>query len=101
MKDWEVEQIKTMFIRDAYRCRTCGKSVYLYGHPQRAHRIANTRANRRKYGDYVIDHIDNWRSVCRTEPCNSKQNIGNNPILAQKLADDILGSITVHPCGHW
>ena len=99
MKDWERVQLTAMYIRDRYTCRTCNQSVYLYSSPQRAHRIANTKSNRKKYSDFVIDHIDNWASVCSLR-CNGKQNIGGSPVQAQRLADDILGSIRCHPCGH-
>lgn len=77
-----------IFERDNYRCQNCQKSVFSKGTPQLAHRIANTVANRKKYGDCVIDHPLNRVATC-TLYCNGKMNIGNKPREAEELADKI------------
>ena len=79
----ERDQLAQMYIRDRYLCCNCGAPV-MTEFPQHAHRIANTKANRKKYGKAIIDHIDNWASVCSLR-CNSAMNIGNNPVKCDKL----------------
>lgn len=44
---------------------------------QGAHRIANTKANRKKWGDWIIDHPLNIAIVCSLT-CNHYCNIGYN-----------------------
>ena len=84
MKQWERDQLANMYIRDRHTCCNCGLSIGRWRTPQRAHRIANTKTNRKKYGKAVIDHIDNWASVCSLR-CNDAMNIGNNPVKCDKL----------------
>lgn len=83
----ESEKHQRVFARDGYTCcfPGCGK-------PARhlAHRIANTKTNRKIYGDMVIDHDENVRSVCDDPTHNDYYNIGNQPAQAQKLAKKIL-----------
>lgn len=76
-----------IFIRDKYIC-PCGKSVYHFGTPQVAHRIADTVMNRKIYGIAVIDHQLNKRAVCSLA-CNDAQNIGFKPREAEALVDEI------------
>lgn len=77
-----------VFDRDEYQCRTCGHSIYRFGCPQMAHRIAATDANIRKYGKAVIHHPPNLASACCLR-CNDAQNIGNKPVEADALAAEI------------
>lgn len=56
-------------------CEICGAPLEQM---QGAHRIANTKANRAKYGSFVIDHPLNIAIVCSLA-CNQSCNIGNNP----------------------
>lgn len=55
-------------------CEICGKQL-TNSTWQGAHRIANTKANRKKYGDFVIDHPLNIAIVCSLA-CNQSANIG-------------------------
>jgi hypothetical protein len=55
-----------------------------------AHRIANTKANRRRWGDAVIDDPRN-RCVALREH-NSRLNIGSRPVACAALAAEILQS---------
>ena len=55
------------------RCAICGKPLNT-ANAQAAHRIANTQANRRKWGALVIDHPLNVAMVCSLK-CNDACNI--------------------------
>lgn len=83
-----------IFKRDRWTCQACGRSVYIHGSPQLAHAIANTKANRKKYGSEIIDHPLNRKAVCCLK-CNDKMNIGFNPVESEKLVDRILAQIEV------
>lgn len=74
--------------RDHWRCQNCSKPARWKGTPQLAHLIANTVANRKKYGSSVIDHPLNRKLTCCLY-CNGRMNIGNNPGKAEELADKI------------
>lgn len=69
-------------------CEVCGKP--LGAHAQGAHKIANTIANRKKWGSMIIDHPLNIVMVCSLF-CNDACNIGNNPrnclSLVKRIAD--------------
>ncbi len=67
------------------RCEVCGKELVQM---QGAHRIANTKANRDKYGAFVIDHVMNIAIVCSLK-CNDACNIGNNPGAVAELVHSI------------
>ena len=56
-------------------CEVC--SAPLGPHAQGAHRIGNTKANRAKYGDFVIDHRYNIGYACSLK-CNSMLDISGN-----------------------
>ena len=58
------------------------------GQPQGAHRIGNTKANRRKYGDFVIDHRLNIGMTCCLK-CNGALDISRNPAECIKLCKRI------------
>jgi hypothetical protein len=70
--EWEA-----IYERDGGICQTCGKPVE-WNHAQTAHCIADTKANRSRSGDHIIDHPLN-RKLTHGGPCNDAQNIGNNP----------------------
>ena len=72
------------------RCAICGKPLNT-ANAQAAHRIANTQANRRKWGALVIDHPLNVAMVCSLK-CNDACNIGYRPYEALRLAFTILGA---------
>lgn len=66
-------------------CFVCGRPM---ANPQFAHRIANTKANRAKFGSLVIDSLLNGELVCSLR-CNDVMNIGNKPIECLCLAERI------------
>ena len=85
----ELAELKEeMFKEVDYRCEVCGKSVYAYGTPQLAHRIAQTKGNIKRYGLQVIHNRLNLAPVCSLR-CNDKCNIGNKPEQVKKLVDKI------------
>ncbi len=57
-------------------CEACGRPL-AEGRPQGAHRIANTKANRAKYGGLVIDHRYNIGYACSLS-CNGRLDISGN-----------------------
>jgi len=85
---------RAIFKRDRWTCQNCRKSVYACGTPQLAHRIADTKLNRKKYGNEIIDHLLNrWATCCLY--CNGKMNIGFNRVESEKLADKILAQMEI------
>ena len=58
------------------------------GQPQGAHRIGNTKANRAKYGDMVIDNPLNIGYTCSLK-CNGALDISGNPAECIKLCNAI------------
>ena len=57
-------------------CEVCGKPLN-EGELQGAHRIGNTKANRSKYGDFVINHRLNLGMTCSLK-CNGALDISKN-----------------------
>lgn len=82
------EKRQEIFARDGYLCRECGRSVHAFGTAQLAHRIAQTKSNKAKYGLEVIHHPLNLASVCSLR-CNDAQNIGFNPEACRELVEEI------------
>lgn len=75
-------------------CQVCGLPL-IQGKPQMAHRIADTKANRAKWGNWVIDHYLNVAMTCSLK-CNDACNIGNNPGACLRLINEILLRETRH-----
>lgn len=57
-------------------CEVCGRPLN-EGQPQGAHRIGNTKANRAKYGNFIIDNRLNIGMTCSLK-CNGKLDISKN-----------------------
>jgi len=68
-------------------CAVCGKPLN-EGQPQYAHRIANTKTNRTKYGTFIIDNPMNGVYVCSLR-CNQSVNIAFDKGAVLKLIADI------------
>ena len=81
------EERIAIYNRDGGRCRTCGEPV-AFDAFELAHRIANTVANRKRWGSTIIDHPLN-RVVAHHGRCNSRQNIGGNPGACAELIKQI------------
>lgn len=85
-----------IFNRDNWRCVVCGRSIYADGSiGQLAHMIPKTKANLKKYGEEVIHHHLNLKTVCGLK-CNSAVNMGNKPIqisvLVKRIQNDLKGA---------
>jgi len=73
--------------RDQYICQTC----FQRADPGCiAHLIADTKANRKIYGNHIIDHPLNKKWTHISNKCNDAWNIGNNPGKCKKLICKIL-----------
>lgn len=77
MTSSQIEQRQTALVTCGGVCEICGKQL-TNSMWQGAHRIANTKANREKWGTWIIDHPKNIAIVCSLK-CNDACNIGNNP----------------------
>lgn len=77
------------------RCATCNRVHLRVDGMELAHRIPNTKVNRKVYTPEVIDDIENLRAVCRGgmykgRSCNDFQMIGaGKPATAAALATRI------------
>ena len=69
-------------------CEVCGKAL-TNSNWQGAHRIANTKPNRIKWGSWIIDHPMNIAIVCSLK-CNHVCNIGYNPGECLRLVQKIV-----------
>jgi len=79
------EQRIEIYTRDKGRCQSCGELVP-FDCFEVAHRIADTVANRKRWGDEVVDHIMNKATTHRGK-CNAAQNCGYNPMQSSALAE--------------
>jgi hypothetical protein len=78
------EERIAIYARDHGRCQCGCKEPVAFDAFEMAHRIANTKANRRRWGDAVIDSPLN-RCVALREH-NSRLNIGGRPMECAALA---------------
>lgn len=85
----KIEQREQAIARSHGICAICGGSIYQYGTPQYAHKIANTEYFRKMYGSFVIDSTINGEMVCSLS-CNQAVNIGYNKGEVLKLLADIV-----------
>ncbi|WP_147613040.1 hypothetical protein [Treponema pectinovorum] len=76
MTETEKEQRRYALAVSGGVCEVCKKPL-LDGQAQGAHRIGNTKMNRIKYGDFVIDHRLNLGYVCSLK-CNASLDISKN-----------------------
>ena len=63
------ENYRKAYSRDNYQCTICGQRA-----TQIAHRIGQTKLNKKLYGNYIIDHVCNIKAVCSLE-CNKKVDV--------------------------
>lgn len=68
------EKRRKIFDRDKYKCQVCGDSIMKYNTPQLAHILPQSKMMIRKYGEKIIQHSSNMKSVCSLE-CNNKAEI--------------------------
>lgn len=78
-----------IYLRDRGICQGCGEPVP-FDRMQLAHRIANTKANRKRWGDKVIDSRAN-RCVVGSARCNDRMNCGGRPDECARIAEAAKG----------
>ncbi len=78
-----------LYLRDSGICQTCNSPVSIDDF-EIAHKIANTKANLKRWGKSVIDSPKN-KATTHRGACNSAQNIGFNPEKSKALAEEIMG----------
>lgn len=83
MNEAEKEQRRYALAISGGVCEVCGRPLR-DGQPQGAHRIGNTKANRAKYGDFVIDHRFNIGMTCSLK-CNAELDISGDTGKVIKL----------------
>ena len=88
MNEAEKEQRRMALVTCGGVCEVCGKTLTASTW-QGAHRIANTKPNRAKWGSWIIDHPLNIAIVCSLA-CNQSCNIGNNPGKCLRLVQKIV-----------
>lgn len=86
----EAEQIQRMraLATSGGVCEVCGKTL-TNSTWQGAHRIANTEANRKKWGSWIIDAPENIAIVCSLE-CNQVCNVGFDRGECLAIAEKVL-----------
>lgn len=87
MTERQIEQRNIAYSMSGGVCAVCGKPL-IEGAPQYAHRIANTKTNRDKYGSFIIDNPMNGAYVCSLG-CNQNMNIALNKGAVLCLIADI------------
>ena len=88
MNEAEKNQRLIALAKSGNKCEVCGKDL-APSTWQGAHRIANTKANRAKWGNWIIDHPENIAIVCSLK-CNHVCNIGYNPGECLRLVQKIV-----------
>lgn len=87
------EQRRALFIAQFGRCKTCGRQHRRSSDMAMAHKVAETKANIKRWGIARIDNVRNKALVCRETvaglDCNARQNIGNDPGAAGALMESI------------
>lgn len=78
MKQYEADQIESMYIHYQYKCFVCCKPA-----TQRAHIIGDTVANKRQYGAIIANAL-NWLPACSLE-CNALIDTGKNTLLKNNI----------------
>jgi len=81
------EERLRIYARDHGICQACGEPVDVNAF-EIAHRIANTIANRKRYGNEVIDHPLN-KATTHPGRCNDAMNCGFRPDECRRIVDAI------------
>ena len=87
MTEKQKQQRMTAYSMSGGTCAICGKPLN-NGAPQYAHKIANTKTNRTKYGSFIIDNPMNGAYVCSLG-CNQSMNIAHDKGAVLCLIADI------------
>ena len=81
MTDAERELVANMYDRHDWRCFVCCNNAN-----QRSHIIGNTKLNRKRFGNDVIDSPLNWLPACSLS-CNALIDAGHASMLPDKIAE--------------
>lgn len=81
------EERLAIYSRDGGICQACGEPVDVNAF-QVAHRICKSKANRKRWGDAVIDHPLN-KATTHAGRCNDAMNCGFNPEKCREIVEAI------------
>lgn len=87
------------YIQQYCRCEICGKRVL----PENvftmelAHKIIQSKQNKKKYGEEIIHHDNNMILVC-SKTCNTTAIIKFNSLSEKKLVEEIKKEIKQESC---
>ena len=81
------EERLRIYARDHGICQACGDPVAIDSF-EIAHRIANTIANRRRFGAEVVDHHLN-KATTHQGRCNDAMNCGFRPDECRRIVEAI------------
>ncbi len=88
MTEAQKEQRMLQLAKSGGVCEVCGRTL-TPNTWQGAHRIANTEANRKKWGSWIIDAPENIAIVCSLK-CNHICNVGYTPAECLEIAEKVL-----------
>ena len=88
MTETEKEQRRYALAISGGVCEVCGRTL-TPSTWQGAQRIANTEANRKKWGCWIIDAPENIAIVCSLK-CNQECNVGYTPAECLAIAEKVL-----------
>ena len=88
MTEAQKEQRMLQLAKSGGVCEVCGRTL-TPSTWQGAHRIANTEANRKKWGSWIIDAPENIAIVCSLK-CNHICNVGYTPAECLEIAEKVL-----------
>jgi hypothetical protein len=77
------EEREAIYLRDRGICLACRKPVAFVDF-EVAHRVADTKSNRRRYGDAVVDHPLN-KATTHRGACNDAMNCGFRPAECEAI----------------
>lgn len=82
-----------LYERQGGKCEHCGRWYSHHSSMALAHRLSDSKPNRRKYGVGVVDHWRNKALVCREThlgvDCNSAMLVDGKPATAAALVREI------------
>lgn len=88
MTEAQKEQRMLQLAKSGGVCEVCGRTL-TPSTWQGAHRIANTEANRKKWGSWIIDAPENIAIVCSLK-CNQECNVGYTPSECLEIVQKVL-----------
>lgn len=97
------KQREELFRQQGGVCAHCGRVYLRHQDMALAHKVANTKANIKKYGKDRVGYIRNKALVCRElhggVDCNAAMNIGNKPATSEILMEAIRSDMQMERFG--